>query len=217
MGKHLKKALTNTPIRIFLPILLLINGCGYTSVARHPRYPDYVRNIHTVMLLAADVDVYQQMGDGSMLWRKDASQTARKQLLGAVGQSLSAKRLHVRIADARIAQHPETQSILTLYRAVHRSIQLFPSKRESFDYELGSIAALLKEASADALVLVMEHRTVGWSQVKTAVSIALVKPGGRIIWYNAGTDTSADSEFQPARQMQRLVDGVLKSFSGGVS
>jgi hypothetical protein len=211
-------------VRIGLAILFIFVGCSYSSELKHPLYPAYVHGIHTVLLLPPEVGAYREMDDGSMVWRDDYTQAARHELSKAVNRILTSKRLTVHNADTGILQDPETQSVQALYRAVDHSIrlhalgpQLFPAKLASFDYELGSVADLLKKSAADALVLAIGHQTVSSNQVRTWVSIALVESQGRIIWYNIAGVASPSLGIVPCRAVQDLAAQVLRPLAGAAS
>lgn len=205
-------------------VMFVLTGCSYSAVLINPLFPDYMRGIHAVLLLPPQVGAYREMDDGTMIWRDDYSRADRYALSKTVRRILNSKRLIVHDADAKILQDPETQSIQALYRAVDHSIrfhvlgpQLFPAKVTTFDYELGSVAALLKKGAADALVLAMGRQTVDSDRVNTWVSIALVEPQGRIIWYNIAAAQNPALGFKPSRAMPQLVERVLKPFTGASS
>ncbi|RJQ87125.1 MAG: hypothetical protein C4519_01210 [Desulfobacteraceae bacterium] len=205
-------------IRIILPVVLI--GCSSASELKHPAYPTYFRNIRTILVMPPEFDVYQQVGDGSVVRRDDYSQTARSDILKALNQSLANKHLQVRIAGDEFLQETETTSLQALFRAVHHSIQLhtqgpqyFPSKLQSFDYELGSVTELLEESAADALILVLGHQTVSKDQPKSWISIAVVEPQGRVIWYNVVAATT-DSGTHFSQEAPNLVNQALNAFSG---
>lgn len=224
MNGSLPSISKNCGIRIALTIAFILTGCSNSFVLKHPHYPDYMHSIRAVLLLPPQIGAYRQMDDGTMVWCADCSRADRSALSQAVRRILNSKRLTVRDAGAKILQDPETQSIQALYRAVDHSIrlhvlgpQLFTAETTSFDYELGSVANLLKRGAADALVLAMGHQTVDSHQVHTWVSIALVEPQGRIIWYNIAASQNPALGFEPSKAMPQLVEQVLKPFTGASS
>jgi hypothetical protein len=176
-----------------MAVLFLITGCGFSSDRYHPHYPKYAEPIRTVLLLTPQIAVFQENPEERPTWQEGASSDAVAWAEQAAHQVLVSKGLRVHSADRRLNQQ-EIRDIQTLYVAVNRSIQLhtygpqiFPGKLASFEYGLGSVADLLTDQKADALLLIAGHQTLS-ENPKAWISIAAVEPTGNIIWYTLERD-----------------------------
>jgi hypothetical protein len=186
---------------------LLGVACSFTPDRYHPDYQAYQRHIRRVLLLPPEISIVEESSEGAAVWQVSKSRVAQKHAREAVCQILTAKGYIVQMAGADSGADPrekdEIASIQTLYRSVNRSIQLhtygpylFPAKQRRFEYGIGSIRDLLNSRNADALVLVIGHQTLSSTDPKTWISIAVVEPGGALIWYG----------MQGARQNLNLED-----------
>lgn len=170
-----------------------------------------------VLLLPPEIGLFEELPDGSLRWQKNASWKARNNTHQAVIAALKLKGFDVRTADPQFVNQAETQDAQALFRSVNRSIQLhaygpqlFPFKQEVFDYGIGSMRQVLKAAGADGLVLVVGHQVASRQHGKTWISIAIVEPGGAIIWY-AMQGAKEDLGLQTPNNAMRLVDRTLQS------
>ncbi|MDA8141511.1 MAG: hypothetical protein M0036_22945 [Desulfobacteraceae bacterium] len=196
-------------------------GCAAAPERRHPDYSSYIQNLHTVLVLSPEVNLFEEMSDGKVMPYEEGSQEARAQIQRALKGRLEAKHVAVKTAEASLAEDNDAVSVQRLFRAVNRSIQLhtygpqfFPAKLESFEYEVGPVDLLLKKAGADALVLVMGHQTESTAQPKTWLSIALIEAQGHIVWY-CMQGAKEDLKIQSMAGAQALVELTLKHFPGG--
>jgi hypothetical protein len=142
-----------------------------------------------------EIVLVEQMPDGSRLFQDPQSRSAQITAQASIVQNLQARHFTVQTADARMMNTPEMLSVISLYRAVNRSIQLhtfgpqiYPSKLSAFDYRLGSVTDILKPGFADGLVLALGHQTASGEPTQNWLSIAVVEPEGRIIWYGLHGD-----------------------------
>ncbi len=208
---------------------LLLVGCAYTPERYHPNYADYGRNIRSVLLMPPEIKIFAEMADGSLFWQAAGSQAARKHVQHAMVQALAAKNIAVKVADSEFMDRPEARRVQILFRAVNRSIQLhtygpqiFPAKQKSFDYGLGSVTDLLATGpidsadSVDALVLAIGHQTISANRPKTWISIAVIEPGGHIIWY-CMQGAKQDLALIDSKGALTLVHRTLQHLPGGAS
>lgn len=131
--------------------------------------------------------------------------------------------------DFRVSTYPvsethptaELQEILSLYRAVNKSIQLhtfgpqvFTAKQTQFEYSVGPIKALLQQNGADALVFVRVLHRYSSRSSRSFISLGLADASGTILWYGANGSREAAGVEDPDRTTQ-LVKKVLSNFPEG--
>lgn len=198
---------------------ILLAGCNYTSERYHPDYLEYRKQIRRVLVLDPEISIFEELDDGSMIWQMDKSRNAQAAAFMAVSNVLTDKNYLVRPAASETINNVEIRSVQTLFRSVNRSIQLhtygpqlYPSKLRVFDYEVGSVDDILTQFDADALVLVVGHQTLSSQRPKTWISIAVVEPGGKIIWYGM-QGAKADLDLQTPTGALFLVNEALLPFS----
>lgn len=213
---------TQRYIRKALGVLLtgmLLAGCNFASERYHPDYPVYRKQIRRVLVLHPEISIFQELADGSMTRRMDKSQVAQAAMFKAVSEVLAQKDYIVLPVSPQPIRDAEIRSVQTLFRSVNRSIQLhaygpqlYPSKIKSFEYEVGPVNGVLDQYRADALVLVVGHQTLSSQRPKTWISIAVVEPGGKVIWYGM-QGAKGNLDLQSATGAQALANETLQPFS----
>lgn len=215
-----RNLLENWPGLLVLLIGSLLIGCSTSSERYNPHYAAYRQTIRRVLLLPPQVGVFVEMPGGKILWQDEASQTAQQFIQRAVVHSLAAHQFSVRMADAEMIGRSDVRNVQALFRSVNRAIQLhtygpqlFPTKQRAFEYGVGSVADILAQGHADALVLVVGHQTLSQSRPKSWVSIAVIEPGGKIIWYSM-QGALKDLKLQTRTGASTLVSQTLQNFVG---
>jgi hypothetical protein len=198
---------------------ILLTGCNYTSERYHPDYLEYRKQIRRVLVLHPEIGIFEELDDGSMIWQINKSRDAQAAAFDAVSNVLADKDYLVRPAGSETMNNAEIRSVQTLFRSVNRSIQLhtygpqlYPAKLRDFEYEVGPVGDILTRFEADALVLVVGHQTLSSQRPKTWISISVVEPGGKIIWYGMQGAT-ADLDLQTPASALSLVNETLLPFS----
>ena len=215
-----RNLLQNWPGLMVLLIVLLLIGCSTSSERYHPQYAVYRQTIQRVLLLPPEINIFAENPDGNLLWQNGASQAAQRYIQQAVAQTLAAHQFSVRMADAEMIGRSDVHNVKALFRSVNRAIQLhtygpqlFPTKQRVFEYGLGSVADILASGHADALVLVIGHQTLSQSRPKSWISIAVIEPGGNIIWYSM-QGARQDLGLQTSSGALTLVSQTLHNFVG---
>ena len=207
-------------IWIWLPVLFGCLACSYSPARFHPQFDHYASRFRTVLLLAPEVEAYQQMADGSLMKGAIVSAQASHNISVALQRALTQKNFRVCSLAPLPADREEARNVQRLYRAVNHAIQLhtygpqlFPSKMHAFEFEVGAVTRLLADARADALALVIAHQTRSANRPRTWLSIALVEPQGRVVWY--GMQGAKDElGIEGAEAARRLVDLTLQALPG---
>lgn len=177
---------------VLLLILIgaLASACSVGTERLDPDFQKYRQPMGVMLVLTPEVTIMQQLPDGGRLFQTDQSLEARKIAQQSISEQLVHRRFTVKTADTRIMRQPEIQNVVSLFRSVNRSIQLhtfgpqiFPAKLKSFEYSLGSVSDTLKRNGADALVMAIGYQTGNDQPVRNWLSIAVIEPEGRIIWY----------------------------------
>jgi len=168
-----------------------------------------------MLVLLPEIGIFEQMPDGSRLFQDTQSQEAQCKAQQSIVRELQERHFTVQTADPRMMQLPEVLSVTSLFRSVNRSIQLhtfgpqpFPAKLSAFEYDLGSVADILKANRADGLVLALGHQTASDQPSKNWLSIAVVEQEGRIIWYSLQGDHQKFN-LQTSEGMTALVAATL--------
>lgn len=223
MDQILKNRLPYITSILFLFLVTGVPGCAFSPDRFHPDYAQFRSSMHHFLLLPPEVGFFKEMADGRILRQTENSRKAGDYIAQAVLEAMKAHALEVAPTDAKRPDDAELHEIQALYRNVNRSIQLhifgpqaFVSKRQIFDYGLGSIDEVLKKNNADALVLVLGHQTVSTHGSKTWLSIAIVEPQGRVAWYSLQGGREAVSLETPGKAAE-LVRATLKTFLDGIS
>lgn len=197
---------------------LYVTGCTYTSERLHPQFPSYRQTMGVMLVLVPEIGIFEQMPDGSRLFHDIQSQDARSIAQQSIVRQLEARHFTVQTADSRMMQSSELLSVTSLFRSVNRSIQLhtfgpqlYPSKLSAFEYNLGPVTEILKVNQADGLVLAIGHQTTSGQPTKNWLSIAVVEPEGRIIWYGLQGDHQKFN-LQTSEGLTALVTTTLANF-----
>jgi hypothetical protein len=207
--------------RVSLVFLLCIwiSACAASPDRHHPEFNDRIQPIKILCLLPADILVYEELPDGRLLHRKDWSQAVHDDLKQTIVDELTNR-------DYRVLTYPENDTaqvaelfeILTLYRAVNKSIQLhtfgpdiFPAKKFHFNYSVGSLQALREKKEADAYLFARVLYRVSDQKARSYVSFGLADETGTILWYGAN-GTSDSSEGKSFDSTLVLVRNILTDF-----
>jgi hypothetical protein len=218
MGHLQKIKIFDRSILIVILIGLFLSGCTYSSERLHPQFPSFRQSMGAMLVLMPEIGIFEQMPDGSRLFKDIQSQEAQRKAQQSIVRELQNRHFTVQTADPRLMQSPELLSVTSLFRSVNRSIQLhtfgpqlFPAKLSAFEYDLGSVADMLKANRADGLVLALGHQTASDQPSKNWLSIAVVEPEGRIIWYSLQGDHQKFN-LQTSEGMTALVAATLAGF-----
>jgi hypothetical protein len=198
--------------------ILFVSGCTYTSERLHPQFPSYRQSMDTMLVLVPEIVIFEQLPDGSRLFRNIQSQDAQRQAQQSIVHQLQARHFIVQTADPQMMQSPELRSVTALFRSVNRSIQLhtygpqpYPAKLSDFEYSLGPVTEILRVNRADGLVVALGHQTASAQPTKNWLSIAVVEPEGRIIWYGLQGD-HRKFNIQTTEGLTALVGTTLANF-----
>lgn len=207
---------------LIIGLCLLPLGCTTAPERRHPNYQSHLSQIRSVLCIAPEFSVFNTSGF-NLIRQEAQSRSAAEQLNTAVVRTLSEKGFTVTTADEHTLNHSEVRSLMALFRVVNRSIQLhtygpqlYPTKQTSFDYSLGSVNDLLDANGADALVLAVGRQTISQTAPRAWLSIAMVEPQGRIIWYSLN-GAKEDLQLLNAQNAKALVTDALVNLGGGAS
>ena len=213
-----KSTIFGRSILLGLLISLFISGCTYTSERFHPQFPSYRQSMGTMLVLVPEIGIFEQLPDGSRLFQNIQSQDAQRHAQQSIVQQLQARHFNVQAADPQMMQLPELRSVTSLFRSVNRSIQLhtygpqpYPAKLSDFDYHLGPVTEILRANRADGLVVALGHQTASAQPTKNWLSIAVVEPEGRIIWYGLQGDHQKFN-LQTTEGLTALVGTTLANF-----
>ncbi|MEE4113059.1 MAG: hypothetical protein V2I40_09615 [Desulfobacteraceae bacterium] len=197
---------------------LLLTGCTCASERLHPQFPSYRKSMGTMLVLVPEIGLFEQMPDGSRLFQDIESQQAQHQAQQFIVRQLEARHFKVETADTRMMRSSELLAVTSLFRSVNRSIQLhtfgpqlYPAKLDAFEFHLGPVAEILKANRADGLVLALGHQTASVQPIKNWLSIAVVEPEGRIIWYGLQGDHHRFN-LQTSEGLTALVASALVNF-----
>jgi hypothetical protein len=180
---------------VWLTISLSLSGCTAATERLHPQFPHYRHPMVKMLVWLPEISIYEKLPDGSRLFDPGRSQDARNAAQQAIARQLQDRQFSVLTLDADGIPNSDIQSVVSLFRSVNRSIQLhtigpqlFPGKKSAFEYHLGPVADILQAYNADGLVLAIGHQTGSDQPSKNWLSIAVVEPEGRIIWYGLQGD-----------------------------
>jgi len=171
-----------------------------------------------MLVVTPEISIFEQMPDGNRLFQDTQSAEAQRNAQESIVRKLKERHFTVQTADPRMMQSSELMSVTSLFRSVNRSIQLhtfgpqpYPAKINNFDYNLGPVTEILKANQADGLVLALGHQTASNQPTKNWLSIAVVEPEGRIIWYGLRGDHQK-FDLQTTEGMTELVASTLANF-----
>ena len=213
-----KKAVFYRSILIVMLIGLCVSGCSYPSARLHPQFSSFRQPMRVMMVMVPEIRILEQMPDGSRLFNEEKSQQAQQEAQTAIIRELNARHFTVRSADADMMQQRQYSAVTALFRSVNRSIQLhtygpqiFPEKTAAFEYNLGSVADLLDANGADGLVVAIGHQTDSKKHTENWLSLAVVEPEGRIIWYGLQSNPQQANP-QRKKGMSALVANIMDKF-----
>ena len=176
--------------------------------------------METMLVLVPEISIYEQLPDGSRLFDQALSHEARCSTQQAIVKQLQRRDYAAVPLDTGSMSTGDIQSVLSLFRSVNRSIQLhtigpqlLPEKKAAFEYHLGTVADILQAHNADGLVLAIGHQTGSIRPTKNWLSIAVVEPEGRIIWYGFQGDHERFT-VQNDEGVQVLVASTMANFWG---
>ena len=203
-------------------LLLCLIGCATSTDRCHPEFKHRIQPIKTLCLLPSEAIVYEELPDGRLKQRSDRSKAAGLLVQQALVTELTAR-------DFRVLTYPvapthrtaELQEVLSLYRAVNKSIQLhtfgpevFTAKQTQFEYSVGPLKTLLQQNGADAFVFVRVLYRFSLQQSRSFVSLGLADATGTILWYGANGSREAVGIEDPDKTTH-LVKKVLANFPEG--
>ena len=197
-------------------------GCATPTDRCHPEFNRRFQSIKTLCLLPPEAIVYEELSGGRLKRRSDRSDAAGLSVQQALMTELTARDFRVLTYPAGTTHHTaELQEILTLYRAVNKSIQLhtfgpeiFTAKQSRFEYSVGSLKTLLQQNGADAFVFVRVLYRFSLQQSRSFVSLGIADATGNILWYGANGSRDVASIEDP-HKTTLLVKKVLTNFPEG--
>ncbi len=200
--------------------VLVLSGCAETSTRTHENFQTEVRQIAATVVVPVDITVYEEPAGSPAQVSEQWGDIARKNLLEALVKGLKRKKYDVRVAEVEKSGNPELKEIQNLYRVVNKSIQLhtygpqlFPGKVSHFDYSIGPTEAFLRQARADAIMLVTGLARIKPDGHKSYVSLGVAGPSGDIIWY--GMESSrGEHDLRDPEGAEILVQGASCFVSG---
>lgn len=217
MIKHLILNLGRS-VPLLILIAIFLTGCTFASVRLHPEFSSFRQSMAVMLVLPPEIGVFEKMPDGSRLYQDIQSREAQDKAQLYIVQDLQARGFSVKTVDAATMRQPDYASIASLFRSVNRAIQLhtlgpqpFPAKLSAFEYNLGSVAEILKANHADGLVLTLGHQTGADPPDNQWLSMAVVEPEGRIIWYDM-QGLRAQVNYRGADPMATTVADTLSNF-----
>ena len=218
MSSVLRICNTCRSLLVWLVISLFVSGCTSAIERRHPQFPNYRQSMGKMVVLVPDICMYEQLPDGSRLFDREHSHEARQAAQQAIARQLQNRQYGVLSLGNDSMPTSEIESVRSLFRSVNRSIQLhtigpqlFPAKIAAFEYHLGPVANILQAYHADGLVLAIGHQTGIGRPKKNWLSIAVVEPEGRIIWYGIQGDHERFN-IQNEEGVNTLVTSTMANF-----
>jgi len=213
-----KMAIFGRSMLMVVLIGLSISGCTASPERLDPQFPRYSKSMGVLLVLVPEIGIFEQMPGGGQLLHDIQSREAQRIAQQSIVAQLRERHFRVQAADDRMMHQPEIQSVTSLFRSVNRSIQLhtfgpqiFPSKVKTFEYNLGTVSDTLKASGADGLILALGHQTGTDQPAKNWLSIAVVEPQGRIIWYGVqGNHQTYD--LQRPESVAALVANTMANF-----
>ncbi len=216
-------------VRLFRTIIcmllmgLLFAACSHAPNRTHPQFSTYHQSMTELLVLVPEIDIFEKMPDGSCLLHDVESKKSRRQAQDAISGQLVARRFAVEKANDGLMQTSEVKDVTSLFKSVNRAIQLhvfgpqpFPVKVQHFQYDLGPVDKLLRTHGADGLVIALGYQTGERQPTQSWLSIALVEPQGRIIWYGVFGDHEKYDLGNPMGTAQ-IVARAMEGLPGGGS
>jgi hypothetical protein len=203
---------------LILCLLSTMGGCALPPWRANPEWMTRAKGIQAILVVPAEVRVYQVSQEEVMRLNRDWSETGRRNLDCAIIQGFRNRHYRVKLLMAQGEIHREITEILPLFRAVNKSIQLhaygpqiFPDKIAHFDYSLGSLKGILEKLHCDAVVFARGYDQVSGGPRKTYISLALADSSGTILWYCV-KGSRGDHDLRDPESAANLVDGLLSDF-----
>ncbi len=217
--------MTGTPGRWNTQIVLVVfclfsavAGCALPPWRVNPEWTTRAKDIRALLVVPAEVRIYQVSPGEMMQLKKDWSETGRRNLDNAILQGFRNRNYRVKLLKAEGEIQREVMRILPLFRAVNKSIQLhtygpqiFPDKIADFDYSLGSLKGLLEKLHCDAMIFARGFDQVSKGARKTYMSLALADSSGTILWYGV-KGSRGDHDLRDPKSAENLVDALLSDF-----
>jgi hypothetical protein len=205
-------------ILVAMAIGLCVSGCTAATERLHPQFSDYRHDMGVMLVLVPEIGIFEKMPDGSRMYQETRSIDSQRLAQQAIIEYLQDRRFVVHAINNDTMSTSEMISIFSLFRSVNRSIQLhtigpqvFPAKKTAFEYNLGPVADILKANGADGLVLALGHQTGTDRPARNWISIAVVEPEGRIIWYGIHGDHERFN-MQTTEGINALVASTMANF-----
>jgi len=199
-------------------ICLFISGCTYSAERRHPQFTSYRQAMKVMLVAAPEINIFERMPGGGRLFQDVRSAEAQRFTQHDIVRQLQTGGFIVHPMNAGMAEEYDIAELKALFRSVNHSIQLhtygpqlYPHKMRAFEYELGSVENLLKAGGADGLVLTLGHQTGSGQEAKVWLSIAVIEPTGRIIWYGL-QGGKADADLTSEAGIAALTARTLAQF-----
>ena len=203
---------------VWLVIGLSLSACSAAIERVHPQFTRYRHGMETMLVLVPEISIYEQLPDGSRLFDPVHSHEARQAAQEAIARQLQSRHYSVLSLGSGSMSTKDMQTVRSLFRSVNRSIQLhtigphpFPAKKAAFEYHLGTVADILQEYHADGLILAIGHQTGNIRPTKNWLSIAVVEPEGRIIWYGFQGDHERFN-IQNEKGVHTMVTSTMATF-----
>lgn len=171
----------------------------------------------TLLILPPEVRILETLPGGSQLPLSDRSREAEDQTQARIEEALRNRHFSVQTITPQLRSQPAYSELKALSRAVNRSIQLhvfgpqpYPAKQHAFTYHLGSVADLLQASHADGLLLIIGYQSES-DPSRDWLSIAVVEPEGRIIWYGWRRPQQPFNFNDPA-SLSTLISTIMADF-----
>lgn len=217
MNINLRKSRKLLVLGMLAATYALLSGCGSSTARFHPDFERYRPGIDQILVMPPQIAIFEELADGSHFFRETDSHRAERQLQESISRMLTG-RFKVQPAGGAVLAEKTASEVQALFHNVNRSIQLhtygpqlFPEKCDRFVYSLGNIDSLLSQTGADAVVMALGHQTISAAHPKTWVSIALVEPGGQVLWYSL-QGAKRQMDLSDAAQVSALVKQAVASF-----
>lgn len=145
-------------------------------------YPEQVKKIHTIAILAPDIAFYDTSLGGIREKKDDWSEQVNRNFIAALSQGLASRGFEAKVIAREGRLKEPADEIDSLFSAIVYSYRmhvqtgaatmLFPHKTAALDYSMGPLDDLLEGTQADALMI-----ADGSGQAHS-----IMVPGGSVIW-----------------------------------
>jgi len=200
-------------------LLILVTGCTLSSHSRHPEYGARTHAIKNPVLLMSDVNIYQMTSDGLVTLRDDWSAVGRHNLQKAITQNLKSRQCDLKPLETNIQASGEIEEIKALYKLVHKTMDRHAfgpsrnnSKKNGFQYCLGSLETILQTLDADAAIFVTGYDRVSAGGRKSMIDLAIADSSGTILYYSV-SGTIKGNDLRDPESAQLMVQDLLAGFS----